>query len=126
MSHINKRLKHLIAFLLMFAVEVLIAAFVHDGFVRPYLGDVFVVILIYFFVRIFFPEGIRLLPLYVFLFAAAAEVLQYFDFVDLIGLGGNRIARIILGTTFSFADILCYAVGCLLCGIVPFILKKHR
>ena len=40
MSHINKRLKYLIAFLLMFAVEVLIAAFVHDGFVRPYLGDV--------------------------------------------------------------------------------------
>lgn len=124
MSHINKRLKYLIAFLLMFAVEVLIAAFVRDGFVRPYLGDVFVVILIYFFVRIFFPEGIRLLPLYIFLFAAAAEVLQYFDFVGMIGLGENRIARIVFGSTFSFADILCYAVGCLMCGIVGFVRKK--
>lgn len=112
MSHINKRLKYLIAFLLMFAVEVLIAAFVRDGFVRPYLGDVFVVILIYFFVRILFPEGIRLLPLYIFLFAAAAEVLQYFDFVGMTGLGESRIARIVFGSTFSFADILCYAVGC--------------
>ena len=120
------RLKYLAAFLILFAAEVLIALFVHDGFVRPYLGDVLVVILLYFFVRSIIPEGIRLLPLYIFLFAAAIEVLQYFDFVDHIGLGGNRIARIILGTTFSFADILCYAVGCLLCGIVPFILKKHR
>lgn len=126
MNRLNKRLKYLAAFLILFAAEVLIALFVHDGFVRPYLGDVLVVILLYFFVRIIIPEGIRLLPLYIFLFAAAVEVLQYFDFVDLIGLGGNRIARIILGTTFSFADILCYAAGCLLCGIVPFILKKHR
>lgn len=126
MNRLNKRLKYLAAFLILFAAEVLIALFVHDGFVRPYLGDVLVVILLYFFVRIIIPEGIRLLPLYIFLFAAVIEVLQYFDFVDLIGLGGNRIARIILGTTFSFADILCYAVGCLLCGIVPFILKKHR
>lgn len=124
MSHINKRLKYLIAFLLMFTVEVLIAAFVRDGFVRPYLGDVFVVILIYFFVRIFFPEGIRLLPLYIFLFAAAVEVLQYFDFVGMTGLGESRIARIVFGSTFSFADILCYAVGCLMCGIVGFVRKK--
>lgn len=124
MTHISKRLKYLAAFILMFAVEVLIALFVHDGFVRPYLGDVFVVILIYFFVRIFFPEGIRLLPLYIFLFAVAVEVLQYFDFVDMIGLGENRIARVILGTTFSFADIVCYAAGCLLCGIVGFVRRK--
>lgn len=124
MDRKRKRMKYLIAFLIMLTIEVLIAIFAHDGFVRPYLGDVFVVILIYFFVRIFFPDGIRLLPLYIFLFATTVEVLQYFDFVDMIGFGENRFAQIILGTTFSFADIVCYAVGCILCGLIPFVRKR--
>lgn len=124
MYHLRKRAKYLIAFLIMLTVEALIAIFIHDGFVRPYLGDVFVVVLIYFFVRIFFPNGIRLLPLYIFLFASAVEILQYFDFVDMIGLGENRFAQIILGTTFSFVDIICYAVGCILCGLIPFLRKR--
>jgi nitrogen fixation/metabolism regulation signal transduction histidine kinase len=35
--------------LLLFSIEVVIAFFVDDNIVRPYLGDVFVVILIYCF-----------------------------------------------------------------------------
>ena len=33
--------------IVLFFVEVLIALFVHDGIIRPFLGDVLVVILIY-------------------------------------------------------------------------------
>ena len=35
------------------------------------------------------------MPLYVFVFAACVEVLQYFDLVTLLGLSGNRFARIV-------------------------------
>ena len=38
------------------------------------MGDVLVVGLIYTFVRIFLPERVRLLPLYIFLFAAGASL----------------------------------------------------
>ena len=63
------------------------------------------------FVRIFLPTGIPRMPFYVFLFACFVEVLQYFQLVETLGVT-NRAARIILGSTFDWADIACYAVGC--------------
>ena len=43
----KKRAFYAAAFLILLAIEVLIALFVHDRFVRPYLGDVIVVIVVY-------------------------------------------------------------------------------
>ena len=103
-----------IAFVLLLVTEVLIALFVRDRFIRPYGGDILVTVLICCFVRILFPERIKLLPLLVFLFAAAVEVGQYFDYVTLLGLGDIEFFRILLGTSFSVADIFCYGAGCLL------------
>ena len=79
--------------------------------VRPYVGDMLVVVLVYSFMRIFLPTGIPRMPFYVFLFACFVEVLQYFRLVETLGIT-NRAARIILGSTFDWADIACYAVGC--------------
>ena len=73
--------------------------------------DMLVVVLVYSFVRIFLPTGIPRMPFYVFLFACFVEVLQYFQLVETLGIT-NRAARIILGSTFDWADIACYAVGC--------------
>lgn len=102
------------AFLVLLIVEVLIALFVHDSIIRPYVGDVLVVIVVYCFVRIFIPEKWRLMPFYVFLFAACVEVLQYFELVTLLGLSGSRLARVVLGSVFDWKDLACYAAGCLL------------
>ena len=55
----NKRVFYLLATIVLIAVEVLIALFVHDNFVRPYIGDVIVVVVIYCFVRIFVPEKLH-------------------------------------------------------------------
>ncbi len=46
---INKR--YLSAFFILLTIEVFIALFVHDNFIRPYIGDVLVVIVIYTFIR---------------------------------------------------------------------------
>lgn len=108
------RIKYAIAFGLLLFVEVLIALFVHDTFVRPYVGDMLVVILVYCFTRIFIPERCRLLPLYVFLFAAGVEVLQYFRLVHILGLEHNRFLRIVLGSVYDIKDIICYGVGAIL------------
>lgn len=112
----NKRVFYLLATVLLIAAEVLIALFVHDSFVRPYLGDVIVVVVVYCFVRIFIPEKVYLLPLYVFLFAVLVEVLQYFHIVDLLGLGNSTFFRVLIGGVFDLKDILCYGSGCLLLG----------
>ena len=98
----------------IFMTELLIALFVHDRFIRPYFGDVLVVILIYCFVRIFIPEKVRYLSLWVLAFAVVVEVLQYFDYVKLLGHENNRFLSTVMGRSFSFADIVCY-----ICGTVP-------
>ena len=107
------RLIYAALFTALFVTEVCIALFVRDSFVRPYVGDALVTVLLCALCRIVMPEKVRLLPLYVFAFAAAVETAQYFDVVKLLGLEGNRILSIAVGRTFSFVDIICYAAGCI-------------
>ena len=42
----KKRIFYIISFLVIFCIEVLIALYVRDNFVRPYIGDVLVVVLV--------------------------------------------------------------------------------
>ena len=113
----NKRTAYLLATVLIFLLELFIALFVRDNFIRPYVGDMLVVVLIYTFLRIIFPERPRLLPLYVFLFAAGVEALQGMRIVELLGLQDNRFFSVLIGTTFDWKDIICYGVGCVLLGL---------
>ncbi len=108
------RRRYAISAALLGALILFIALFVRDDFIRPYGGDVLITVFICCAVRVVFPKKPQLLPLWVFLFAAAVEIGQYFDLVDRLGLGGSTFFRIALGTTFSPADLVCYAVGCLL------------
>ena len=108
----------------LFLTELLIALFVHDQIVRPYIGDVLVTMLVYCFVRMFFPVGIKLLPLYVFIFACVVEFLQYLNFIEVIGLSDNRIAQTVIGASFSWIDIICYGIGCLICWKIQQIKQK--
>ena len=55
-----KRIGYAIATVILLLIEVLIALYVHDAFVRPYIGDVLVVVVIYTFIRIFVPERCKL------------------------------------------------------------------
>ena len=117
----RKRLFYLTATLVIFVIEFCIALFVHDGFVRPFIGDVLVVILIYTFIRIFIPERVRLLPLYIFIFSVIVEILQYFKIVEVLGLQDNKVMSTVIGTSFDIRDILCYFVGCAFCGIWEYV-----
>ena len=108
----NKRVIYVAVFCGLLAVEVCIALFVHDAFVRPYVGDMLVTLLLCCMCRVILPDKIRLLPVFVFLFAACVEIGQYFDVVALMGLTDNRFLSIALGRTFSWMDLVCYAIGC--------------
>lgn len=120
----NRRLAFAVLFLLLLVAEVLIALFVHDAFIRPYFGDVLVTVLICAFCRVFFPKGICLLPVYVFLFATAVEVSQYFHLVNLLGLEDNRFFATLMGASFSWYDLICYAAGCAAFVAIESIVEK--
>lgn len=100
------------ASLLLLLTEVLIALYVHDRFIRPYIGDVLSVICLYCAVRCVRPTGIRLLPLWIFLFAAVAEAAQYINLLALLGLDHLSFLRVLCGTRFSWGDMFCYLIGC--------------
>ena len=100
-------------FCILFLIEVCIALFVHDDFLRPYVGDALVTILLCCLCRTVIPKGLPALPVYVFVFAALVEAAQYVDVVKLLGLEDNVVISTIVGRTFSWADLVCYAVGCL-------------
>lgn len=120
----NRRIVYLLIFCGLLAVEVCIALFVNDAFIRPYVGDMLVTLLLCCLCRVIVPNKVRLLPLYVFIFAACVEVSQYFDLVALLGLADNRILSIALGRTFSWMDIVCYGIGCVVAVWLDRILIK--
>lgn len=120
----KERVIYVVVTLLLLGIEVYIALNVNDNFIRPYVGDVLVVIVIYTFLRIFFPKKPKLLPLYIFLFAAGVEVLQYFEIVKVLRLGENDFFRVLIGSVFDVKDIVCYGVGCILLAVYEII--KYR
>ena len=109
MLHFNRN--YFLLTVLLFITEVCIALFVRDNFIRPYLGDVLVVILIYCFVKSFLKISVTKAAIGVLLFAFFVETLQYFAIIEILGLQDNQLARTVIGTSFAWEDILAYLVG---------------
>jgi hypothetical protein len=109
MIRFNKTSFHIT--LLLLIIEVGIAIFIHDDIIRPYIGDLLVVILIYYFIKSFFNIQVFPLAISVLLFAYAIEILQYFKIVELLGLQQNQLARVVIGTSFAWTDIAMYTIG---------------
>ena len=119
------RLAFLAAAGVILAVEIYIAICVKGGFVRHYAGDVLAVILLYALARAAFSEPPLNLPLKIFTFAAALELAQYFGAVQILGIE-NKILKVMIGGTLDFADLLCYAAGCVLAGAYEKFESKNR
>jgi len=108
------RIKYIVLTIILFIVEFLIALYIDDNFIRPYFGDFLVVILIYCFVRGFFNVNVIKTAISVLIFSYVVEFLQYLHIVEILGLEKIRIAKIIIGSSFSWIDMLCYTLGILL------------
>ena len=117
----KKRLWYCIAFAAIFAAEVCIALFVHDDFIRPYVGDVLVTVLLCCLSRGVLPKLHPALP--VFGIALAAELWQWTGLTKSLGLDGT-VLGIILGATADWKDIVCYGLGCLLFSLTEYLLRK--
>jgi len=96
---------------LLFLTEVCIAVFIDDQFIRPFIGDVLVVILLYCFVKSFWKIRSKVAALSVLVFACAIEGLQYLNLIDRLRLRQYKLLTIILGTTFDWKDIFAYVLG---------------
>ena len=120
----KQRIKYLIAFTILLCIEILIAICVHDTFIRPYVGDLLVVVVLYCIVRVIIPDKYRLIPFWIFVFAAFIECLQYMKWVERFGIENNAFLRILMGATFDWKDIVCYGIGCILLGIYEWLIQN--
>jgi hypothetical protein len=116
MMKLTFNFKYLLATIIIFLVEVLIATILKDiFFIRAYLGDVIVVMLIYTFIKSFIQiNNNQKLILGILVFSCLVEFAQYFNIAEKLGFQPGSLMYIVIGNSFSWIDILCYAVGCLL------------
>ena len=57
--------------------------------------------------------------------AQTRQLAQYFGAVQILGIE-NKILKVMIGGTFDFADLLCYAVGCILAGAAEKFESKNQ
>ncbi|SFP81214.1 ribosomal maturation YjgA family protein [Parafilimonas terrae] len=103
--------RYFIIFVILLLIEVVIALFAHDNFIRPFFGDFLVVILIYCFIKSFFNTPLVITAIGVLLFSYLIEVLQYFNIVKMLGLQNTNLARVVIGTSFEWTDLIAYTLG---------------
>lgn len=113
--------------ILLFLIETAIALYLHDNFVRPYFGDFLVVMLLYCFLKSFLNVSVWLAAGFVLLFSFAIETAQYFNMVEKLGLQHYKIAKVVLGNSFAWMDLLAYILGILtVISIEKFTLKREN
>jgi len=117
MNEINSRRiftfrpRYFLCTVVLFFNELLIALCLHDRIIRPYIGDLLVVILIYCFCRSFFQFPVYTTALAVLLFSNAVEALQAYRLIYHLHLEHSQIANIVLGNLFEWMDVLAYTIG---------------
>jgi hypothetical protein len=103
--------RYFVLAMLILAAEICIALFAHDRIIRPYVGDFLVVILMYCFLKSFLGLPVLITALSVLLFSYAVEISQYFKFSEKLGLKRSHLAKIILGSSFEWADLIVYTAA---------------
>ncbi|EDM43363.1 hypothetical protein SCB49_01372 [unidentified eubacterium SCB49] len=117
--------RNIIAFLLLLATEIAIAKFYFTEFIRHVVGDVLVILLLYYLVRIFTTKiSKKITIISVLLFAFLIEILQWFQITEILNIT-NPTLRTITGTTFDYRDMIAYTVGAILVVILEKI-HKHE
>jgi Protein of unknown function (DUF2809) len=118
--------KYASLFILLFMIEVFIALFMHDAFVRPIFGDFLAVIALYNLFKTFYNFKISIATSLVFVVAAFVEFLQYIHILAFFHLEKNKLLNIIAGNSFSWGDIIAYVLGCLFVFFVESKLIKKK
>lgn len=121
----HSKLYYFLGFIFLLVIEILIAKFVADDFVRPYLGDFLVVILIYCFLmaisRISVIKGLML----VLFFSFTVEFFQLVNIVKTLQYQPPKVVMLVLGSSFSVWDLLAYSLGIITCYFIELYRKPY-
>lgn len=115
---IKLNFKYLSYFTILFLIVTAIAIWVKDSFIRPFFGDFLALITLYCLIRGFVNTSYLRAILTSLVVSYLIEGLQYIDFLSIVNLKENKILRIVLGTSFSWGDMVAYTFGAVLVYLV--------
>lgn len=107
------KLPYLVTSILLLIVEITIAFYADDQFIRPILGDYITVILLFYIVATFLRISLNKIALISLTTSYIIEGLQFIHILDLLGLEKYTFLRTVFGTSFSWMDMLAYTLGAL-------------
>ncbi|QLK47952.1 DUF2809 domain-containing protein [Vibrio owensii] len=113
--HLRFSVKNGLKSLVCFIALVIIALYVRDSFIRPTVGDVLVVVWLYYSLASLFSMPVNWLVSLVVLIAFAVELGQLLQVAVWLGIESSSPLAVILGATFDWKDLLAYSIGGLLC-----------
>ena len=120
-----KRAIYLLIFLFLLGVEIAIATYLKTGFIRAYLGDLLVVILLYCLLMSTLKPSVKTGLILTLAIAFAIELLQLVNLTKFFPQEYKQLATLVLGSHFSWLDLLMYVLGIVVAGITELVLHKR-
>ncbi|OAD90150.1 hypothetical protein A7A78_08010 [Aequorivita soesokkakensis] len=117
--------RHILGTSILFAIEIAIAYFHFNHFIRGFLGDVLVILLIYCFIKIFIKNHVLKTAVSVLAFAYFVELLQLFKLAEKLNIH-SEILLTIIGSVFDWRDLVAYTLGFLLILLIEKIYIKNE
>ena len=115
---------YLVLTLILLAFEILIATYIKTSFIRHTFGDFLCVILLYCFFETFIEGHHFKIAISVLLIAFTVEFLQLTNYLEFFNLQNNHLAKVILGSTFQFSDLVAYSLGIITTITIDFKIYK--
>lgn len=100
------------------ACVLIVKLFSNNQFIRGFTGDIVIILLIYFFIKIFSDFSPIKLTVFMLLLAFATEFLQYLTLISILGLEQNTLAQLIIGAVFDPLDLIAYTIGAIIVYII--------
>jgi hypothetical protein len=115
--------KHILITSILFITEIAIAYFHFNPFIRGFLGDVLVMLLLYSFLKIFIKNNVFNIAISVLGFAFLVELLQFLKLSEILKIK-SKIILTVLGSVFDVWDLVAYFIGFLLILLIEKLLHK--
>jgi len=120
-----KRAIYFLIFLFLLGVEIAIAKYLKTGFIRANLGDLLVVIVLYCLLMSTLKPSVKTGLVLTLAIAFTIELLQLIDLTRFFPQEYKQLATLILGSHFSWLDLLMYVLGIVCVWITEIVVKRY-
>jgi hypothetical protein len=109
----NIKINYLLFSFSILIIEITIAVFINNQFIRPIFGDYLASILVFYLLATFLKTDLKKIAVISLLISYTIEFLQYINILEVLHLDKIKILNILLGNSFSWTDMLAYTLGIL-------------